>query len=253
MNIPDSKSPGRPAACLWALAVLLSLPDTVSGATLRVNVGDNFFNPAVANIKVNDTVRWVWIGGNDHSTTSSGGLWDSGEHDTGFEFSRQFTSAGNFPYFCTVHPNQNGRVSVTPPAPTVDPAAIGDGVDLPGLAWNTGGNAPWLNQRGVTHDRVDAAQSGRITHRGTTWIETTVTGPGTLRFWWKVSSEPNDRLRLLVNGRQKARIAGQTDWQRRVIQLGAGTHSLRWIYSKNARATAGRDSGWVDQVQFQGP
>jgi plastocyanin len=219
------------------------------GATVRVNVGDNFFSPANASVKVNDTIRWVWIGSNPHSTTSSAGLWDSGVRSSG-EFSRQFTSAGNFPYFCTVHSGQTGRISVAPPAPTVDPAALGQGVDLPGLTWTTGGAAPWINQNGVTHDRADAAQSGRIGHRATSWIETTVTGPGTLRFWWKVSSEPNDRLRLLVNGRQKARISGQTGWQRPVIRLGPGTHVLRWSYSKNAAATAGRDRGWLDQVQF---
>jgi plastocyanin len=222
---------------------------SAQAATVRVNVGDNFFSPTVSNIKVNDTVRWVWVGNNEHSTTSSGGLWDSGEKRSG-EFSRQFTSAGNFPYFCTVHAGQTGRISVTQPPPPVDPAALGDGVDLPALTWTTGGAAGWINQNGVTHDHVDAVQSGRIGHRGTSWIETTVTGPGTLRFWWKVSSEPNDRLRLLVDGQQKARISGQTAWQRPVIRLGPGTHVLRWSYSKNAAVTAGRDRGWLDQVQF---
>jgi hypothetical protein len=150
-----------------------------------------------------------------------------------------------------VHSNQRGTVSVTPAAPTVDPSALGDGVDRPTLAWTTGGNAPWINQNGVTHDRVDAAQSGRITHRGTSWIETTVTGPGTLRFWWRVSSEPNDRLRLLVNGQQRGRISGQSAWRRPVIRLGPGTHVIRWSYSKNARITAGRDRAWLDQVEFE--
>jgi len=247
-TVSDFKTSHLLVAVAVGLATWLAVP-SARGATVRVDIGDNFYSPATANIKVHDTVRWVWVGNNSHSTTSSGGLWDSGEKRSG-EFSRQFPAAGNFPYFCTVHANQTGRISVTQPQPPVDPSALGTGVDLPGLTWTTGGNATWINQRAVTHDRVDAAQSGRVGHRGSSWIETTVTGPGTLRFWWKVSSEPNDRLRLLVDGRQKARISGQTAWQRPVIRLGPGTHVLRWSYSKNASVTAGRDRGWLDQVQF---
>ena len=251
MNMLVSTSGLQRQIILVATMALFALMARVAeAATVRVNVGDNFFNPSVANIKVNDTVRWVWIGNDEHSTTSSTGLWDSGVHGRNFEFSRQFTSAGNFPYFCTEHGNQTGRISVTATPPPIDPAALGEGVDLPGLAWTTGGNAGWINQGRTTHDRVDAVQSGRVTHRGNTWIETTITGPGTLRFWWRVSSEPNDRLRLLVDGRQRARISGQTAWQRPAIQIPAGTHVVRWIYAKNAAVTAGSDRGWVDQVQF---
>ena len=250
MNTRVSTSKIQRTVFAVAAALVILMSSVAEAATARVNVGDNFFSPSVANIKVNDTVRWVWVGGNPHSTTSSGGLWDSGQHGSGFEFTRQFTSTGNFPYFCTVHANQSGRVSVTATPPPIDPAALGEGVDLPSLAWTTGGNAGWINQNRTTHDRVDAVQSGRITHRGNSWIETTVTGPGTLRFWWRVSCEPNDRLRLLVDGRQRARISGQTAWQRPSIRIGAGTHVLRWVYQKNAAVTAGSDRGWVDQVQF---
>ena len=60
-------------------------------------------------IHVGDTVRWVWAAG-FHSTSSgtcSGGcrqdgLWDSGE-GSGMTFSKTFTQAGTFPYYCTVH------------------------------------------------------------------------------------------------------------------------------------------------------
>ncbi|MCI0745255.1 MAG: Ig-like domain-containing protein [Verrucomicrobia subdivision 3 bacterium] len=94
-----------------------------SAATANVRVGDNFFSPATTNINVNDTVTWTWIGFNSHSSTSSSGLWDSGIHGNGFTFSRQFTTAGNFPYFCRVHPFQTGSINVqagnTPPTVTI--------------------------------------------------------------------------------------------------------------------------------------
>lgn len=228
--------------CGW-LVVASSAP----AAIIQVTVADNLFLPATAQIKVNDTVTWLWIGGGNHSSTSSGGLWDSGVHGTGFIFSRQFTSAGNFPYHCTVHADQVGTVVVT------DPAALADGVDRPELVWTTGGNSLWVNQSRITHDRVDAGQSGRPGHRGKSWIETTVIGPATLRFWWKVSSEPMDRLRLLVDGQQRAQISGLSAWQRPSISIGAGTHVVRWVYQKNATLSGGSDRGWLDQVQLVVP
>lgn len=92
-----------------------------SAATANVSVGDNFFSPATTNINLNDTVTWTWIGFSSHSSTSSSGLWDSGIHGNGFTFSRQFTTAGNFPYFCRVHPFQTGSINVRSgdSAPTV--------------------------------------------------------------------------------------------------------------------------------------
>jgi plastocyanin len=95
---------------------------TVWAATFNVNIGNNFFNPASLTIDVNDTVRWSWIG-NNHSTTSNTGLWDSGVRNSGATFSRQFTAVGNFPYRCTVHFGQNGTITVqgpnTPPTVTI--------------------------------------------------------------------------------------------------------------------------------------
>ena len=39
------------------------------------------------------------------------------------------------------------------------------------------------------------------------------TGPGTLSFWWKVSSElDSDRLRFYLDGTEQWRISGETDW-----------------------------------------
>jgi plastocyanin len=236
-----------------AVALALSfLAVSAYSATVQVSVGDRFFAPPVVNIKANDTVQWNWIGFQPHSSTSRSGLWNSGTQGNGDHFSHQFPDVGKFPYFCTTpgHDNQTGTVAVAAAPVPVDPADLAGGVDRPNLSWTTGGNAVWINQNRITHDHVDAAQSGRPGARGKSWIETTVTGPGTLRFWWRVSSEPNDPLRLLVDGRERARISGESAWLRPSIRIGQGTHTIRWVYQKNATVTAGRDRGWLDQVQF---
>ncbi len=91
-------------------------PTPPASQTAVVNVGQGGLNfvdqtsgSSVTSIQVGDTVRWVWVGGS-HSTTSGtcqggcrpDGLWDSGV-GSGLNFSRTFTQAGSFPYYCTPH------------------------------------------------------------------------------------------------------------------------------------------------------
>src|SRR5947207_15300780 len=67
-------------------------------------------------------------------------------------------------------------------------------VDNTNLVWTTGGsnNIGWFAQSNTgAFDGVDQAVSGAIGNSQATWIQTTVTGPGTLSFWWRVFSEPD--------------------------------------------------------------
>ncbi|MCX6873863.1 MAG: PA14 domain-containing protein [Verrucomicrobia bacterium] len=123
-------------------------------------------------------------------------------------------------------------------------------VDAPALVFTTTGEAPWLGQITTTRDGVDAAQSGPIGHSQESWCETTVTGSGSLSFWWKVSSETGfDYLEFYLDGAlQSSRISGNVDWQQQTYPLAAGMHTLRWRYAKDASVTAGADAGWVDQL-----
>ncbi len=125
-------------------------------------------------------------------------------------------------------------------------------VDAETLTWVTDGAADWFGQIATTHDRTDAAQNGDIDDGESSGIETVVTGPGQLSFWWKVSSEDGwDFLRFSIDGvEQTGAITGQTDWQRQDYALGAGDHTIRWDYTKDGSVSEGDDSGWVDQVSF---
>jgi len=122
-------------------------------------------------------------------------------------------------------------------------------------AWTvtTGGNGNWAGQSGTSHDTVDAAKSGTITNSQSTWMETTVAGPGTLSFWWKVSSEGlYDKLKYYVDGVvQGSGISGESGWvQVTGVSVAAGSHTIKWEYSKDGSVSAGSDAGWVDQVVF---
>jgi hypothetical protein len=124
-------------------------------------------------------------------------------------------------------------------------------LDGSSLVWTTGGSAAWVGQTSVTHDGADAAQSGFATHGQESWLQTTVSGPGTLSFWWKVSSESDyDWLRFHLDGVLQEQISGEVNWQQRSYSLPVGSHTLRWRYVKDPADMAGQDCGWVDQVSF---
>ena len=86
-------------------------------------------------------------------------------------------------------------------------------------------------------------------------MESSVTGPGTLTYWWKVSSEPDyDYLDFYLDGiLQPGSISGEVLWQKRTNTIASGTHSLRWVYSKDVSDSFGQDAGWVDEVKFTTP
>jgi hypothetical protein len=124
-------------------------------------------------------------------------------------------------------------------------------LDSDGLSWITGGAQPWNTQSQVTHDGIDASLSGNINALQTSWLQTTVTGPGTLSFWWKVSSEANyDVLVFQRNGVTQSTLSGEVDWQELSYTIPAGNHTLRWSYSKDGTVTRGLDRGWLDQISF---
>ncbi len=130
--------------------------------------------------------------------------------------------------------------------------AAGSPVLADELAYTFGGNANWSIQSATTHDGVDAYQSGAISHSQSSWMEATVTGPGAVRFWWKVSSEPCcDSLAIAIDGISQTNIRGEVDWQTKAFSIPAGSHTLRWTYATDSSVLSGSNAGWVDQVSFE--
>jgi uncharacterized repeat protein (TIGR02543 family) len=120
--------------------------------------------------------------------------------------------------------------------------------------WNdfsTGGDAAWFLQTATTHDGVDAYRSGIVGDGQSSWMQHSVTGPGTISFWWKVSSEYcYDFLDFLVDGALQLGISGTNgDWAEMELSVeGSGVHVFTWSYAKDGSVSEGSDCGWVDQV-----
>ena len=117
--------------------------------------------------------------------------------------------------------------------------------------FTTGGSSPWFSQSAYSHDGVGAWQSGPLGDNQENYLETTVTGPGALTFWWAVESEECcDKLWFSVDGMDQTNIAGIVSWQQKSVTLAAGSHTLRWRYAKDGSDSVPRDAGWVDEVMF---
>ena len=136
-----------------------------------------------------------------------------------------------------------------PPAPVDLDIAL----DNTQLNWAVSGDGNWFGQTLTSYDGEDAAQSGEITHNQESALQTTLTGPGTLTFRWKVSSEANyDFLRFFIDGSEQVRKSGSVDWEEQSFEIPSGAHIVEWKYTKDESVDRSQDAGWIDQIQWSG-
>lgn len=135
--------------------------------------------------------------------------------------------------------------------------SIGEAVDNQLLIWGTSeaSSQPWFHQTEVTRDGIDAARSGAITHGEQSDLTANVVGPGTLSFWWKVSSEYDgasgrcDTLSFWYDASSAMTLTfGESNWNHRTYLIPPGSHTLNWSYSKDFSGSAGLDAAFLDQV-----
>jgi len=118
------------------------------------------------------------------------------------------------------------------------------------LEFTTGGNSSWFPQTSTYYFDGDAAESGGISDDESTWIKTSVKGPGIISFYWRVDSEAGDYLSFYIDGVLRARISGNTSWEQKIYEVGPGLHELKWVYAKDFAGSYGEDCGWIDRVEF---
>jgi len=82
-------------------------------------------------------------------------------------------------------------------------------------------------------------------------IRTTVTGPGTLSFYWKVSSEDSyDFLKFKIDGAIYSQMSGEVDWHKVTYDIASGSHTLMWSFNKDASDSEGSDAEWLDKIEL---
>jgi plastocyanin len=95
-----------------AVAVALSL--YLGGAhaeETKVTIDNFTFTPAEVKVKVGDTVTWSNHDDIPHTVVSAG-KFRSKTMDTDGSFSFTFTAAGDYKYFCSLHPHMTGTIKV---------------------------------------------------------------------------------------------------------------------------------------------
>jgi plastocyanin len=81
-------------------------------ASAAVTIGNFTFKSQVLTVKPGTTVTWTNADDIPHTVTSNAGAFKSKVLDTGDRFSFTFAKAGQFGYFCSLHPHMTGTVIV---------------------------------------------------------------------------------------------------------------------------------------------
>lgn len=68
-----------------------------------ISIGNDFFSPSSTTVATGTTVTWTWnSSGTAHTVTFDDGAPGSGAKSSG-TFSRRFTTAGTYTYYCQIH------------------------------------------------------------------------------------------------------------------------------------------------------
>jgi plastocyanin len=105
------------AAALATAGLMMSAAASMTKAAAApsaasVEIGNFTFKAPVTTVKVGTTVTWT--NGDDipHTVVSKDGVFKSKVLDTGDKFSFTFAKAGQFGYFCSLHPHMTGTIVV---------------------------------------------------------------------------------------------------------------------------------------------
>jgi plastocyanin len=102
-------------ALTMALACLVVAAAPAAGATTyTVQVGDDYFNPAVRAVARGDAVKWRNVGSRTHTVTlkNNFNFFTSKSLGPGQVYTKTFPGAGTYAYLCIIHPGQSGTIKV---------------------------------------------------------------------------------------------------------------------------------------------
>jgi plastocyanin len=81
----------------------------VSGAS---TLSTTAYSPNPITVPVGTTVSWLNSDSTTHTAVANGGAFASPNVAPNSRFNFTFTTAGSFPYHCTIHPNMVGTITV---------------------------------------------------------------------------------------------------------------------------------------------
>jgi plastocyanin len=87
---------------------------TGTDAASQVMIDNFVYSPVPLTIKVGTTVTWINHDDIPHTVDSTQGKFKSAALDTDEKFEFKFTEAGEYPFYCRIHPKMTGKIVVQP-------------------------------------------------------------------------------------------------------------------------------------------
>ena len=88
-------------------------PAPQPSATIVVHIRDFQYLPKTVTVKVGDTIQYINDDESAHTVTADDKSYDSGYMAKGQTWSKTYTTAGAYPYFCLYHTFMRAGVTVT--------------------------------------------------------------------------------------------------------------------------------------------
>jgi plastocyanin len=124
-SLADAEKPSRPRvgwAHRAAFGVAFGIGVTIAAATAvapsraanatQVKIADFIFSPAAITVPVGTTVTWTNEDDIPHLVRETHSRFKSAALDTGDSYSYTFMVAGEYEYFCVLHPHMTAKVVV---------------------------------------------------------------------------------------------------------------------------------------------
>lgn len=130
------------------------------------------------------------------------------------------------------------------------PAA--EAVDLPNSWWDTGPEpaASWFGQDAVSHDGRNAMRSPPVPSGGSSALTTTLSGPGTLRWWWHIpAGSSGDTCSFAIDGgKPLVSLSGPAAWKQESVSVPSGLHEVSWRWIPDGTGDPGTEAVFIDEV-----
>ncbi|MCL2097528.1 MAG: carboxypeptidase regulatory-like domain-containing protein [Bacteroidales bacterium] len=160
-----------------------------------------------------------------------------------------FEKAGYQKKIMTITVNDNMSICVALNVP--DGISFEDGVLPPGFT--TSGNQSWFITNTEAYHGARSIRSGAISDNQSSTLQYTLNceTAGEITYYAKISTETGglyDYLEFFIDNVSKGTWYGEIPWKEYTFAVGAGTHTLKWVFSRDPYMGGGQNAVFVDFI-----